>query len=102
MTHVAIVGGTGAAGRGLGLRLARAGVPVRIGSRDALEAAMDVVRLLPGVRPIALGGLEMARVIERMTLLTVAVNVQYRMLTTRFRVVGSDRLDRPPLGPKHG
>jgi NADPH-dependent F420 reductase len=71
------------------------------GSRDALDAAMDVVRRLPGVRPIAVGGLEMARVIERMTLLAIAVNVQYRMLTTRFRVAGSDRLDRPPLGPKH-
>jgi 8-hydroxy-5-deazaflavin:NADPH oxidoreductase len=35
---VAIVGGTGALGFGLALRLARAGVPVVIGSRDAQRA----------------------------------------------------------------
>jgi 8-hydroxy-5-deazaflavin:NADPH oxidoreductase len=35
---VAVVGGTGALGFGLALRLARAGVPVLIGSRDAQRA----------------------------------------------------------------
>ena len=35
---VCIVGGTGALGFGLGLRLARAGVPIVIGSRDAARA----------------------------------------------------------------
>jgi hypothetical protein len=36
---VPIIGGTGALGFGVGLRLARAGVPVVIGSRDAARAA---------------------------------------------------------------
>jgi NADPH-dependent F420 reductase len=43
--QVAIVGGTGAQGRGLAARLARAGVAVLIGSRDAAHAR-DVVRAL--------------------------------------------------------
>ncbi len=38
MERVAIIGGTGALGYGLALRLARAGVPVTIGSRDAGRA----------------------------------------------------------------
>jgi 8-hydroxy-5-deazaflavin:NADPH oxidoreductase len=43
--HVGILGGTGPAGRGLGLRLADAGVQVTIGSRDA-ERALGVVEEL--------------------------------------------------------
>ncbi|MGA9859776.1 MAG: NADPH-dependent F420 reductase [Solirubrobacteraceae bacterium] len=38
-TPVCIVGGTGALGFGLAVRLGRAGVPVMIGSRDAARAA---------------------------------------------------------------
>jgi len=46
MDAVPIVGGTGALGFGLALRLARAGVPIAIGSRDAerAEAAAGRVR----------------------------------------------------------
>jgi NADPH-dependent F420 reductase len=42
-TIVAVVGGTGAEGSGLALRLARAGLPVRIGSRN-LEKAQEAAR----------------------------------------------------------
>jgi NADPH-dependent F420 reductase len=48
---VCIVGGTGALGFGLGLRLARAGVPIVIGSRvpeRAVEAAARAGELVPG------------------------------------------------------
>ena len=48
---VCIVGGTGALGFGLGVRLGRAGVPVVIGSRDAgraHEAAAKAAALIPG------------------------------------------------------
>lgn len=38
-TTVAILGGTGPQGRGIALRLARAGVKVALGSRDAVRAA---------------------------------------------------------------
>jgi len=43
--HVGILGGTGPAGRGVGLRLADAGVQVTIGSRDA-ERAKGIVEEL--------------------------------------------------------
>ncbi|PZC48348.1 MAG: hypothetical protein DK306_000958 [Chloroflexi bacterium] len=48
---VGLIGGTGPEGRGLALRLAQAGVPVRIGSRRAeraAEAAADVRAAAPG------------------------------------------------------
>jgi NADPH-dependent F420 reductase len=46
-TIVAVVGGTGAEGSGLALRLAQAGVPVRIGSRN-LEKAQEAARRIGG------------------------------------------------------
>ncbi|MFI5316380.1 MAG: NADPH-dependent F420 reductase [Myxococcota bacterium] len=48
---VAILGGTGEQGLGLAYRFAKAGRPVRIGSRKeerALEAAVDVLAKVPG------------------------------------------------------
>lgn len=46
-TIVAVVGGTGAEGRGLALRFARSGVRVRIGSRNA-DKAQDAARSIGG------------------------------------------------------
>jgi NADPH-dependent F420 reductase len=46
-TIIAVVGGTGAEGSGLALRLAQAGVPVRIGSRN-LEKAQEAARRIGG------------------------------------------------------
>lgn len=51
-TTVAVVGGTGAEGRGLALRFAHAGVRVRIGSRD-LEKAQDAARRIGEQTPAA-------------------------------------------------
>lgn len=53
MERIAIVGGTGPEGRGLGLRLAMAGREVVIGSRDAAraaEAASGLLDVRPGLR----------------------------------------------------
>jgi 8-hydroxy-5-deazaflavin:NADPH oxidoreductase len=47
---VSIIGGTGALGFGLALRLAQQGVPIVIGSRDAgraAESARDAQGLVP-------------------------------------------------------
>ena len=50
MSHsVAILGGTGAEGFGLALRWAHAGVPVRIGSRDAEKANAAAARVRQAV-----------------------------------------------------
>jgi NADPH-dependent F420 reductase len=62
-THVTIVGATGDLGFGLALRLARAGVPVTIGSRDAgraAEAAERVRAAVPGAEAQGLANPEAA------------------------------------------
>lgn len=55
---IAIVGGTGPQGRGLGARWARAGHPVHLGSRDAerAQAAVDDVRRRVGEGPLLAAG----------------------------------------------
>ncbi|WBB95183.1 MULTISPECIES: NADPH-dependent F420 reductase [unclassified Solwaraspora] len=55
---VGIIGGTGDQGRGLAYRLARAGQPVRIGSRDGTRAAAAAkeIAALPGVAAGVISG----------------------------------------------
>jgi NADPH-dependent F420 reductase len=55
---VPIIGGTGALGFGVGVRLARAGVPVVIGSRDAARAAEAADKLRALVPSADVRGLE--------------------------------------------
>ncbi len=64
--HVGILGGTGPAGRGVGVRLADAGIRVTLGSREAERAATvahDVVARWPG-SDLALGGADNAGAAE--------------------------------------
>jgi 8-hydroxy-5-deazaflavin:NADPH oxidoreductase len=64
---VCIVGGTGALGFGLALRLGRAGVPIVIGSRDAgraREAADKASERLPGASVMGLQNTDAARQAE--------------------------------------
>jgi NADPH-dependent F420 reductase len=80
---VSIIGGTGALGMGLALRLAQQGVPVVIGSRDAdraAEIARDARGLLPGG---AFEGLANGEAAERSDLvfLTVPFRSQSETLT---------------------
>lgn len=68
---VAIVGGTGALGGGLARRLARAGLTVVIGSRDAAKAAAaadSLAATLPGSRVTGLGNLAAASAAELVVL----------------------------------
>src|SRR4051794_17521617 len=55
---VPIIGGTGALGFGVGLRLARTGTPVVIGSRDAGRASEAAERLAAAVPDADVRGLE--------------------------------------------
>jgi NADPH-dependent F420 reductase len=60
---VSIVGGTGSLGSGLARRLARAGLPVILGSRDAARAAATAAELaaaLPGSQVTGLGNRDAA------------------------------------------
>ncbi len=57
-------------------------------SPEATTAAVETLRMIPGVRPIEAGGLDAARALERMTVLAVGINKRYRVRTARFRVIG--------------
>ena len=73
---VCIVGGTGALGFGLALRLGRAGVPIVIGSRDAAraqEAAGHAAEEVPGSSFTGLQNEQAARDAE-----TVIISVPFR------------------------
>jgi len=62
MESIAIIGGSGPEGKGLGLRFAMAGYPIIIGSRDAARAkstASDLLEIAPGL-PIGGAGNEEA------------------------------------------
>jgi hypothetical protein len=71
LSTVAIVGGTGSLGGGLARRLARAGLTVVIGSRDAAKAsaaAQALAAALPGSRVTGLGNLAAAAAAELVVL----------------------------------
>jgi NADPH-dependent F420 reductase len=70
---VCIVGGTGALGFGLALRLGRAGVPIVIGSRDAGRAAEAAARASELVPDGAFRGAENIQAVRGPELVIVAV-----------------------------
>jgi predicted dinucleotide-binding enzyme len=47
-----------------------------------------LIRLLPGLRPIDVGGLSRAASIEHATALAIAINRRHKIHEARFRVVG--------------
>jgi len=49
---------------------------------------MDAVRVIPGLRPVDVGGLDAAATLERMTALAIRINRRYKSKGARFRVVG--------------
>jgi NADPH-dependent F420 reductase len=75
---VPIIGGTGALGFGLALRLARAGVPVAIGSRDAGRAEEAAAKVGEGARGLVNPE---AAALGPIVLLTVPFRAQSENLT---------------------
>jgi NADPH-dependent F420 reductase len=73
MDPVTIIGGTGALGHGLALRLGAAGVPVVIGSRDADRAAQAVARLRERLPEASFEGLANGPAAERARIVFVCV-----------------------------
>jgi 8-hydroxy-5-deazaflavin:NADPH oxidoreductase len=80
---VSIIGGTGALGLGLALRLGREGVPIVIGSRDAARAEQAAERARADVPDGSFEGLENGPAAERSDLvfLTVPFRSQSETLT---------------------
>jgi NADPH-dependent F420 reductase len=81
--QVPIIGGTGALGFGVALRLARAGVPVVIGSRDAGRAAEAAAKLTGELPDAKAEGLENGEAAQRgpIVLLCVPFRNQSENLT---------------------
>jgi hypothetical protein len=83
-TPVCIIGGTGALGFGLALRLGRAGTPVVIGSREesrAVEAAAKARQRIPEGSFTGLENAEAARGEAEIVILTVPFRSQSETLT---------------------
>jgi 8-hydroxy-5-deazaflavin:NADPH oxidoreductase len=57
-------------------------------SAESRSRIADLVRLIPGLRPIDAGPLDAARTLERMTFLAIGINRRYKVHAARFRVVG--------------
>jgi NADPH-dependent F420 reductase len=92
--RVCIVGGTGALGFGLALRLGREGVPIVIGSRDAgraAEAAARAAELVPGG---SFTGLENAEAVlgAELVVLSVPFRNQSETLTNLKRALHDGQL----------
>jgi len=73
MDPVTIIGGTGALGHGLALRLGAAGVPVVIGSRDAARAEATVARMRERLPDASFEGLANGPAAERSRIVFVCV-----------------------------
>ena len=81
---IAIIGGTGAEGGGIALRLAKAGYPIVIGSRDAAKAeegAALLARQIPGAAIVGAANREAAAA-AGIVLLTVPYAAQQSTLET--------------------
>ena len=57
-------------------------------SSGARRRVVELLQLIPGLRPIDIGGLEGAATLERMCALAVSINRLYKVKGSRFRVVG--------------
>jgi NADPH-dependent F420 reductase len=59
------------------------------GDDDAAKKTLfSLVKLIPGLRPIDAGPLEMARIVESMTALLISVNRRYRVHHSGIRITG--------------
>jgi 8-hydroxy-5-deazaflavin:NADPH oxidoreductase len=91
---VCIVGGTGALGFGLAVRLGRAGVPVVIGSRDAGRAHEAVDRAQAQVPQASFSGAENAEAVQgaEIVVLSVPFRSQSETLTNLKNALVPDQL----------
>jgi 8-hydroxy-5-deazaflavin:NADPH oxidoreductase len=83
MHTLAFIGGTGPQGRGLGLRLARAGHRVLIGSREAAKADAAVEKIAAKVPDLPVEGMTNADACERADIIVVTVPYEAQVPTLR-------------------
>ena len=56
--------------------------------KPAKETIFSVVKLIPGLRPIDAGPLEMARIVESITALLISLNIRYKTHHSGIRITG--------------
>lgn len=56
----------------------------------AKQVLFQLVKLIPGLRPIDAGPLEMSRIVEGITALLISVNRRYRVHHSGIRITGSE------------
>jgi len=54
---------------------------------DAKARVTELLRRIPGLRPVDAGRLEMARIVEQLTALTIAINMRHKV-TAGIRITG--------------
>jgi NADPH-dependent F420 reductase len=57
-------------------------------SDESRRRAVELLELLPGLRPVDVGPLSRARSIEHLTALAIAINRRHKIHDARFRIVG--------------
>jgi 8-hydroxy-5-deazaflavin:NADPH oxidoreductase len=55
--------------------------------RAATEHVAELLRRIPGLRPVDAGRLEMARIVEQLTALTISINVRHKV-TAGIKIAG--------------
>jgi NADPH-dependent F420 reductase len=56
--------------------------------RKAKDQVADLVRKIPGLRPVDCGELEMARIVEQLTALLISVNKRYKVKHSGIKLTG--------------
>ncbi len=56
--------------------------------RKSMDDVADLVRRIPGLRPVDCGDLEIARIIEQLTPLLISVNVRHKIKHSGVRLTG--------------
>jgi NADPH-dependent F420 reductase len=56
--------------------------------KAAKQTLFSLVKLIPGLRPVDAGPLEMSRIVESITALLISVNIRYRIHHSGIRITG--------------
>jgi 8-hydroxy-5-deazaflavin:NADPH oxidoreductase len=59
--------------------------------RKSKDDVADLVRRIPGLRPVDCGDLEMARILEQLTPLLISVNKRHKIKHSGVRLTGLDQ-----------
>jgi NADPH-dependent F420 reductase len=58
--------------------------------RKAKDDAADLIRRIPGLRPVDCGDLERARIVEQLTALLISINARHKVKHSGIRITGLD------------